>query len=116
MKDIIKYNVREYEGVKILDISGNLNSNTVENFRSVIQAMADRESFMINLEDVKLVSAAGYNALVELSYYSKDKERRLVILWAGSDFLKVVEQLDIYHHLTFAESYDQGVTKIKLFT
>lgn len=113
---MLNYSIQEYEGLKIIELAGNITANTIESFKTFIESMADKESLMINLEKVNLITSSGVNILIDLSFFAKDHGKRIIFLWPSEDFQKLAETLDVYHYLIFAGSLEEGQTKVNYFT
>lgn len=113
---MLNYSINEIEGVKVLVISGSLNKAAIETFRSLVRQVAERESLVINFENVTLVTSAGLNALVDVSFFAKDHDKRVIILWPDKELLKMAETLGVYNYLIFAQSVDEAKMKLKYFT
>lgn len=116
MKETLSYSIHEYEGVKIVDLIGNLTINTRDYFINLIQQIAGKVSLVINLESVRIITSSGIEALVEMSFYARDNNNRLILLWPSDDFIRATETLDYYGYLSFADSLEQAATKIKCYT
>ena len=116
MKDVLKHILREIDGIKIVDLSGNLTSSTIDIIENEIKALSEKENLILNLVNVKLVTSTGLNFLVEVSYFAKEHGKRIIILWPSEDLIQMVDQLDMYEYLIFAESIEEGRTKIQHYT
>jgi anti-anti-sigma factor len=116
MKDIINYSISEYEGIKVIDLTGNLTSATVYSLENYIKDILNSESIMINMVNVKLITSAGLNLLIDISFYAKEGGRRVIYLLPSIDLIKLTEIMDIFSYLIFAESMEEGVIKIRHFT
>lgn len=113
---MLNYSINEIESAKVLVMSGTLNSKSVENFKSIVLQVTERESIIINFENVNLVTSSGLNALVEVSFFAKEHDKRVIILWPEKELLQMAEQLCVYNYLIFAQSVDEAKMKIKYFT
>ena len=113
---MLNYAINEIEGTKVLVMSGSLMAGTTENFKSIVHQVTERESLIINFENVTLVTSAGLNALVAVSFFAKEHDRRVIILWPDKDLLKMAESMGVYNYLIFALSIDEAKMKIKYFT
>ncbi|PKL38066.1 MAG: hypothetical protein CVV44_12935 [Spirochaetae bacterium HGW-Spirochaetae-1] len=116
MAETLNYSLREFENVKVVELSGSLTNNTIDTFRSLINRISDKESAIVNLENVTLVTSGGLHALVDVSQVAKRKDKRVIILWAGEDVVRMSEIIDVYSLLIFAESLEEGVRKIRYYT
>jgi len=113
---MLNYSINEIEGVKVLVVSGSLTADTIETFKSIVRQVTERESLIINFENVTLITSAGMNALVDVSFFAKEHEKRVIILWPEKELLKMAETLGVYNYLIFAQSIDEAKMKIKFFT
>jgi anti-anti-sigma regulatory factor len=105
--------MREYGGIKIMDLAGNLNSNTINSFEIAVKSIIDKESLIINMSNVVMITTAGINSLIDLSYFAKKNGERLVILWPSEELISLTDTLEAYSALIFADSPEEGLTKIK---
>jgi anti-anti-sigma factor len=116
MAQALNYSLREYDGLNILDISGDLTSNTSDSFKSVVYNLTERDNLLINAENISFVTCGGINALLEVSYFARDKGNRVVIVSADNDLMEQVDYIEAYRHLLFASSVEEGHHKIELYT
>lgn len=116
MAGTMNYSMREAEGVNILDISGNLTVLTSDYFKSVLHNLSERESVILNLANITFVTSSGLNSLVDVSYYARSKGNRVIIMSAGSELRDLIDYVDYFNHLIFAESIQEGKTKIEFYT
>ncbi len=116
MADGLRYSVHDYEGIKVLDVIGSVNAVTAHQIVSVIDRITEKESMILNMQNVHLVTSAGIDAVVDVSVRAKAKEKRVVLLWADSAVKKMAETFDYYSLLVFAESLEEGAMKIEYYT
>jgi anti-anti-sigma factor len=112
----MNYSMREADGVNILDLSGNLTVLTSDYFKSVLHNLSERESVILNMENIRVVTSSGLNALVDISYYAREKGNRVIIMSAGNELRDLIDYVDYFSHLIFAESIQEGKTKIEFYT
>jgi anti-sigma B factor antagonist len=113
---MLNYSINEIEGVKVLVMSGSLTADTTDTFKSLVQQVTERESLIINFENVNLITSAGMNTLVDVSFFAKEHDKRVIILWPEKELLRMAETLGVYNYLIFAQSVDEAKMKIKFFT
>ncbi len=111
--NVINYTMRDYAGIKIMDLAGSLNSNTVSGFEIAVKSIIDKESLILNMSNVVMITTAGLTSLIDLSYFAKDNGERLVIMWPSEELLSLTDTLEAYSSLIFADSPEEGLTKIK---
>jgi anti-anti-sigma factor len=100
----------------ILELSGSLNVNSAEAFRSIAERLTAKESFMISLEKLTTVTSSGLETLIEVSIEAKNSGKRIIYLWPDEELLEIVDTLDYNEYLIFAKSVEEGITKLKFFT
>ena len=113
---MLNYSIKDFDGIKILEVSGIFNSKATDMFRQMVQRIVERESIMINLEHISMITSAGLNILIELSFFAKEQEKRIIYLWPTDEILEMVETLEVYNYLIFADSLEEGQVKISAFT
>jgi anti-anti-sigma regulatory factor len=111
--NVINYTMRDYAGIKIMDLAGSLNSNTIGGFEIAVKAIIDKESLILNMSNVVMITTAGITSLIDLSYFAKENGKRLVIMWPSEELLGLTDTLEAYSALLFADSPEEGITKIK---
>lgn len=116
MKETTSYTIREYEGIRIVELLGNLTVNTRGAFENLISRVVEKTSLIVNLENVHLISSSGIESLVDLSFQARNGGNRLILLWAPDDFIRATETLDVYGFMVFADSLEQAVAKIRHYT
>lgn len=113
---MLNYSLYDADGMKIMALSGSITISTCAMMRNAVRTFVEKESLVINMENVVLVTSAGLDVLVELSMHAKEYNRRIIILWPGKDLMQMVEKMGLYQFMTFAQSYDEARMKIKFFT
>jgi len=113
---MINYSFRYHGSHGILDLSGELTILSADGFKSVVHNLTERGSIMLNMDRVDFITSSGLNALLEVSYMARDRGQRVIILGAGGDIKELIEYAEMYPHLIFAESPEEGKTKIEYYT
>jgi len=116
MPDLINYTVRDYEGTKVIDFIGNLSANTSKSFETIVKRISEKENIILNMININIVTIAGLNSLIHASYFAKEHGKRIIVLWPNENLMEVVEMLEAHKHLIFADSLEEGKTKIKFYT
>ena len=115
-KVMINYALRYHEGQGILDLAGDLTVLSTDKFKSIVHNLTERSSIMLNMDHVDFITSSGLNALLEVSYIARDRGQRVIILGAGSEIRDLIDYAEMYTHLIFAESPEEGKTKIEFYT
>lgn len=112
----LNYSLSEYNGLNILDLSGDLTSGTADSFKSVVHNLTERDNLLINASKLNFITFGGLNALLEVSYHARDRGNRIIIIAADTDLMEQVEYIEAYRHLSFAATVEEGHNKIELYT
>lgn len=113
---VINYSLGEFDGYNILDMSGALTIHTSDAFISVVHNLTERGSLIINMKNISFVTASGLNALIDVSYYARERGHRVILMNPDSDTMELIEYADFVSHLIFADSIEEGKTKIEYYT
>jgi anti-anti-sigma factor len=116
MASRVNYSLHDFEGFNILDLSGDLTIHTSDAFISVVHNLTERGSLIMNMKNVNFVTSSGLNALIDVSYYARERGNRVVIMSPNLDVIDLIEYADFFSHLIFAESPEEGKTKIEHYT
>lgn len=116
MASRVNYVLHEHDGINILDLSGDLTIHTSDAFISVVHNLTERGSLIINMKNVDFVTSSGLNALIDVSYYAKERGHRVIIMEMKSDVMDLVEYADFFRHFIFAENPEEAITKIEHYT
>jgi anti-anti-sigma regulatory factor len=113
---LLRYNLREFSTIKILELTGDLTETSGQGLEEIVLRIIERESLMIDVSGVIIVTSGGLKYLVELSMEARDRGQRIIILYPGEELRSLAETADSYHLLIFAESPEEGETKIRHYT
>ncbi len=111
----VTYSIGEQGDLNILEISGNLSTLAVTDFLNVVENFFVKDSLIISLENINLVTISGLNAMLRLNYHAKELGKRVIFLYP-SDYLKdLVNNSENYGYLTFADSIEECRAKLEFF-
>jgi len=112
----INYSLSDFEGFNILDLAGALTIHTSDAFISVVHNLTERGSLIVNMKNINFVTASGLNALIDVSYYARERGHRVILMNPDADVVTLIEYADFFSHLIFAESPEEGKIKIEYYT
>jgi anti-anti-sigma factor len=112
----INYSLSDFDGFNILDLSGTLTIHTSDAFIAVVHNLTERGSLIINMKNINFITSSGLNALIDVSYYAREKGHRIILMSPDADILNLIDYADFSTHLIFAESPEEGKTKIEYYT
>jgi len=116
LPQLLRYSVDIHNVIKVINIVGSINVTTSAKLQNIINLLTMQESIILNLEAVQLITTAGLETLVEISKNAREMGKRVILFKASDDFKNLVEGLDYYRFLVFADTLDEAATKIKFFT
>jgi len=112
----INYSLSDIDGFNILDLSGTLTIQTSDAFISVVHNLTERGSVIINMKNINFMTSSGLNALIDVSYYARERGHRVILMSPVSTVVDLIEYADFFGHLIFADSPEEGKTKIEYYT
>jgi len=112
----INYSLSDFEGFNILELSGTLTIQTSDAFISAVHNLTERGSLIINMKNINFITSSGLNALIDVSYYARERGHRIILMSTLLDVINLIEYVDFFSHLIFAESPEEGKTKIEYYT
>ena len=116
MAGLLNFAIEDREGVKILNLSGNISSTNRNEFITAVNGMSAKNNVILGLRDAEIVTSSGLNALVEVSAEARKNSRRVLIMGAKENLIKLIDRLDLYEQFIFVESIEQGLMKLRYFT
>ncbi|HDP80357.1 MAG TPA: STAS domain-containing protein [Spirochaetes bacterium] len=112
----LKYNLEEIEGSKVLHIHGSISSLTRPQLERVVEEITQKSNIILNLSRVPSVTSSGLNVLADLGSSAKKKGKRVLIMGMKPEFIKIIEQMDMYELFIFVETVEEGLLKIRHYT
>ena len=115
MASYLTYSIEDREGVKLVNLTGNISSITRDELVDTVNKITAKNNAIVNLRDVDLITSSGLNALVEISTEARKNARRVLILGLRESTVKLIDRLDLYEYFIFVESIEEGLMKLRYF-
>ena len=115
MASYLTYSIEDREGVKLVNLTGNISSITRDELVDTVNKITAKNNAIVNLRDVELITSSGLNALVEISTEARKNARRVLILGLRESTVKLIDRLDLYEYFIFVESIEEGLMKLRYF-
>jgi len=112
----LNYTVNEFEGFKVLDLSGALTIISYDNLITVVHNLTERESLIVDMKGIDFLTTSGINALSEMSRYARARGNRVILVNTNADLMDLINYVDCYSRFIFAESLEEAKTKIEYYT
>jgi anti-anti-sigma factor len=112
----LDYTVEERENARVVHLSGSITSMTAESLEQICRYHSERDSVILDMSQIRLVTSAGMTALVNASIEAREHKNRLLLLEAGADFHKLAEVLRTHDYLLMVDSLEEGLKKIRYYT
>lgn len=116
MATYLNYTIEDREGVKLVNLSGNISTLTKDDFTDVVNKLTSKNNVIINLRDVDLITSSGMNALVEISTEARKNSKRVLVMGMKESMVRLIDSLDLYEFFIFVESIEEGLMKLRYFT
>lgn len=111
----LNYSIEDQEGVKVVRLSGNISNVTINEFHALINDLTQKDNVIINISRVNIFTSSGLNALRDVSLAARTKGKRILLLGANENLIKMVEILDVYDDFIFIESIEEGLMKLRYY-
>ena len=112
----LNYSVEDKEGVKVIHLDGNLSVTNAESFERLIDLHSQKNSVIVNLSDVRMITSSGFNSLLNVSVDAKSRNNRVLLLKPSDEFKKMIDTLKSYEYFIMVDSVEEGQMKIRYFT
>ena len=112
----MNYTVEDKDGVKIINLDGNLSVSNAESFERLIDLHSQKNSVILNLSDVRMITSSGFNSLLNVSVDAKTRNNRVLLLKPSDEFKKMIDTLKSYEYFIMVDSVEEGQMKIRYFT
>jgi anti-anti-sigma factor len=109
----LNYSIDDQEGIKIVRLSGNISNVNRHEFQALINDLSKKDNVIININKVNLFTSSGLDALRDVSLDARIGGKRVLLLGANENLIKMVEILDLYDDFIFIESIEEGLMKLR---
>jgi len=111
----IKYTIEDYDGLRILRISGGISNVTRKRLAILLDDFTQRSSVILDMSKVSMVTSSGLSTLVDACGTARSRGRRILLMNTNPDLVRMIERLDLYDHFIFVESVEEGQMKLKYY-
>ena len=112
----LNYSVEDKEGLKVINLDGNLSVSNAEALEKLIELYTQKASVVVNLHDVRLVTSSGLNSLINVSIDAKSRKNRVLLMKPSDEFRKMTQILKTYDQFIIVDSVEEGQMKVRYFT
>ena len=112
----LNYSVEDKEGIKVIHLDGNLSVSNAESFERLIDLHSQKNSVIVNLSDVKMITSSGFHSLLNVSVDAKTRNNRVLLMKPSDEFKKMIDTLKSYEYFIMVDSVEEGQMKIRYFT
>jgi len=116
MSDTFSYTVTEYEGAQLLEATGYLSANTINEFADFLEMITDTDNVIIDMKSVALLTSSGIESLVMASQNARKKGKRVVLACVKPEIKNMFASLSMFHLVIFADTSEEGLIKIQYYT
>ena len=115
MATYLNYTIEDHEGVKVVNIGGNLSNSTYDELVRIVASLTQKCNVILNMKEVQVITTSGINALVQASMDARKKNKRVILLGVKGPFVKMIDTLDLYEFFIFVDSVEEGQMKIEYY-
>ena len=110
------YSIEDTDLYKLMNLYGNLSLSVCDRFERTVKDITKKNSIMINMERIGLVTSSGMNSLVNVSIDAKTNGKRVILMHVPGSFKKLIETVHAYEYFILVDSVDEGKMKLKYYT
>ncbi|HON77384.1 MAG TPA: STAS domain-containing protein [Spirochaetota bacterium] len=111
----LNYSIEDHEGVKVVNIGGNLSNSTYDELVRVVSGLTQKSNVILNMKDVPVITSSGINSLVQASMDARKKNKRVILLGMKGPLIKMIDTLDLYEFFIFVDSIEEGQMKLEYY-
>ncbi|HQO02454.1 MAG TPA: STAS domain-containing protein [Spirochaetota bacterium] len=115
MATYLNYTIEDHEGVKVVNIGGNLSNSTYDELVRIVASLTQKSNVILNMKEVQVITTSGINALVQASMDARKKNKRVILLGVKGPFVKMIDTLDLYEFFIFVDSVEEGQMKLEYY-
>ncbi|MBN2403781.1 MAG: STAS domain-containing protein [Spirochaetes bacterium] len=112
MNTDISYSITEYEGIKIIKLTGNLSNSSRLEFDRLINGLTLKYNVILNMKDISVITSGGLTSLVKVSAEARRRKKRVMIMGMREGLMKMLEVMDVLQHFTIIENIEEGVSRV----
>lgn len=115
MEQRFKYTLEDYEGLRILRLSGSVSNVNRGRLAILLDDFTQRTNVILDMSKVSMVTSSGLSTLVDACGAARTRGRRILLMNTSPDLVKMIERLDLYDFFIFVESIEEGQMKLKYY-
>lgn len=116
MTDELNYSIEDHDGIKIINLEGNLSISNAETFEHLVDSYVDKSNVILNMQRVNIITSSGMHSLMNVSLDARGSDHRVMIMKPGKDFLYMLELMKNYEFFIIIDSIEEGRVKAKYYT
>lgn len=115
MSDTLKYSFEMDNNVRIIHVSGSITVRTCRNLEDIMRPITDNGNSIIAMKNVSFVTTSGMESLMLISHKARDRGHIVILLEPPSAIRELAVQMQLHMLLTFANTKDEAMLKIRTF-
>lgn len=113
--DRLNFSIEDHESIKIVNLVGNITNISKHQFIEIINQLSQKNSVILNMKEVNLITSSGLEALVDVCMAARQKNKRVLIMGLKENLFKIIDAMDQYEFFIFIENIDEGKLKLKYY-
>lgn len=112
MNSDISYSISDYEGIKIVKLSGNISNSSKPEFENLINGLAQKYNIILNMNEISVITSGGLTSLINVSSEARRRKKRVMIMGIRESLFKMLEVMGVLPYFTIIENIEEGLAKI----
>jgi anti-anti-sigma factor len=108
----ISYSISEYEGIKIIKLTGNISNSTKMDFERLINGIILKNNVILNMKEISVITSGGLSSLINVSAEARKRKKRVMIMGMRDPLVKMLEVMGVLQYFIFIDNIEEGLAKI----
>lgn len=111
----LNYTITDYEGIKVVNLAGNISRLTRKEFSVLVNRLTQFYNVIINMGNIGIVTTSGMDVLIDVCVEARKRKKRVMLLGVKDDLKKMIETFDVFDYFIMVESIEEGQMKLKYY-
>ncbi len=112
MNSEITYSISEYEGIKIVKLSGSISNASKTELENTINGLVQKYNVILNMKEISVITSGGLTSLINISAGARKRKKRVMLMGIRDNLVKMFEVMGVLPYITVIENIEEGIAKI----
>jgi anti-anti-sigma factor len=108
----ISFSISEYEGIKIVKLSGNISNSSKLEFERLINGLIQKYNVILNMNEISVITSGGLTSLISVSSEARKRKKRVMIMGVRDGLVKMLEVMGVLPYFTIINNIEEGIAMV----